>query len=378
MISLVTAATAQTTVRQACSALGIAPATYYRNVAPRHTVHRRRGQGRKLDQEEKQRTLGYLHEARFADLAVPQVHAQLLEESIYVCSERTMYRVLHEHQEVRERRDRRRHPKYSIPRLVAFAPKQVWTWDISKIPGPFKRSWFHLYVILDIYSRFVVGWMLAHRESTELGKRLISDACKREGIVENQLIIHADRGSPMKAKPMEDLFVDLGIGKSHSRPRVSNDNPYSESFFGTTKEHMPEHFDSIAQARSFFSDTFSAYNNERKHVGLQMLTPATVHFGRVDEVLVVKQAALDGAYQRNPKRFPNGRPVAKRPATEVWINKPDAASVFQEPVPNQQESQPVPLPSDDTRSQPSSTPPKGVQAGVAPHISTQNIDVPLL
>lgn len=378
MISLVTAAAEQSTTQHACSALGIARATYYRNVEPRHTVHRRRGQGRKLNQEEKQRALDYLHEARFADLAVPQVHAQLLEESIYVCSERTMYRVLNERQEIRERRDRRRHPIYKIPRLVAHGPKQVWTWDISKIPGPIKRSWFHLYVILDIYSRFVVGWMLAHRESTELGKRLISDACKREGILADELIIHADRGSPMKAKPMEDLFVDLGIGKSHSRPRVSNDNPYSESLFGTTKEHMPEHFDSIAQARAFFSDTFNAYNNERKHVGLQMLTPATVHFGRVDEVLAIKQAALDEAYWRNPKRFPHGPPIAKRPPKEVWINKPDAAQVNQEPMPNMQESQPVPLPSDDTRRQPSGTPPKGVQAGVAPHISTQNIDVPLL
>ena len=174
-----------------------------------------------------------MHELRFADLAVPQVHAQLLEESIYVCSERTMYRILDQEQEVRERRDRRRHPVYSVPRLVARAPKQVWTWDISKIPGPFKRSWFHLYVIIDIYSRFVVGWMLAHRECTELGKRLISDACKREGIGESQLTIHADRGAPMKAKAMEDLFADLGLFKSHGRPRVSNDNPYSESFFAT-------------------------------------------------------------------------------------------------------------------------------------------------
>ena len=187
-----------------------------------------RGLGRKLKQEERQQALDYLHESRFADLAVPQVHAQLLEESKYVCSERTMYRLLDEQKEVRERRDRRRHPSYNVPRLVARGPNEVWTWDISKIPGPYKRCWFHLYVIIDIYSRFVVGWMLAHRESTELGKRVINDACKREGILEEQLTIHADRGSPMRAKSMEDMFVDLGLFKSHSRPRVSNDNPYSE------------------------------------------------------------------------------------------------------------------------------------------------------
>ena len=319
----------------------------------------------------------HLHEPRFADLAVPQVHAQLLEESTYVCSERTMYRILNEEQEVRERRDRRRHPVYSVPRLVARAPKQVWTWDISKIPGPYKRSWFYLYVIIDIYSRFVVGWMMAHRESTELGKRLISDACKREGIVDNQLTIHADRGSPMKAQAMTDLFADLGLGKSHSRPRVSNDNPYSESFFSTTKEHMPEHFDSIAQARAFFADTFSAYNNEHKHVGLQMLTPSTVHHGRVDEVLATKQATLDEAYRRTPSRFPHGPPIAKRPPAEVSINKPDAAQV-PSAEPNPQESPAVPLPSDDTRNQPSSTPTKGVQAGAAPHINNKSNDVPLL
>lgn len=368
----------QIAVHDACSALGVAPSTYYRNVTLRHTVHQRRGGGgRRLKEEERQRVLNYLHERRFADLAVPQVHAQLLEESTYVCSERTMYRILNEHQEVRDRRDRRRHPIYSIPRLVARAPKQVWTWDISKIPGPYKRSWFYLYVIIDIYSRFVVGWMLAHRESTALGRRLIADACKREGIIENELTIHADRGSPMRAKAMEDLFADLGLGKSHSRPRVSNDNPYSESFFSTTKEHMPEHFDSIVQARSFFADTFIRYNNEHKHVGLQMLTPSTVHHGKVDEMLTIKQAALDEAYRRTPLRFPHGPPLAKRPPAEVWINKPDATDVSTRNS-NPQESLPVPLPSDDTRNQPTSTPIKGVQAGAAPRLNDTNNDVPLL
>ncbi len=343
-------------------------------------MHKRRGgAGRKLKQEERQRVIEYLHEPRFADLAVPQVHAQLLEESIYVCSERTMYRILDEEKEVRERRDQRRHPVYSVPRLVARAPKEVWTWDISKIPGPYKRSWFYLYVIVDIFSRYVVGWMLAHRECTELGKRLISDACKREGILEEQLTIHADRGAPMRAKAMEDLFEDLGLFKSHSRPRVSNDNPYSEALFGTTKEHMPEHFDSIAQGRAFFSDTFEAYNNERKHVGLQMLTPSTVHFGKVDEVLAAKQVALDEAYRLNPVRFPHGPPVAKRPPIEVWINKPDAAEVpGQETKPSPQESPAIPLPSDDVRSRPISTPPKGVQADGAPHVDQKISDLPLL
>ena len=182
----------------------------------------------------------------------------------------------------------------------------------------------------------------------------------------------------MKAQAMEDLFADLGLHKSHSRPRVSNDNPYSESFFSTTKEHMPEHFDSIVQARSFFADTFNIYNNEHKHVGLQMLTPSTVHNGKVDEVLAIKQAALDEAYRRSPSRFPHGRPIAKRPPDEVWINKPDAAEV-PEAKPNPQESAAIPLPSDDTRSQPIGTPTKGVQAGAAPHhINNQNTDVPLL
>lgn len=351
-------------MRTACDAFGVAPATYYRNVHPKHTVHKPRGLGRKLKQEERQQALDYLHESRFADLAVPQVHAQLLEESKYVCSERTMYRILDEQKEVRERRDRRRHPSYNVPRLVARGPNEVWTWDISKIPGPYKRCWFHLYVIIDIYSRFVVGWMLAHRESTELGKRVISDACKREGILEEQLTIHADRGSPMRAKSMEDMFVDLGLFKSHSRPRVSNDNPYSESFFATTKEHMPECFSSITQGRAFFADAFNGYNNHDKHSGLQMLTPSTVHHGKVEQVLAIKQAALDEAFRRNPNRFPHGPPTAKRPPAEVWINKPDGTQV-PSAASNPQESPSTPLPSDEKRSQPSSTPPKGVQAGAA-------------
>jgi len=206
--------------------------------------------------------------------------------------------------------------------------------------------------------------MLAHRESTELGKRVISDACKREGILEEQLTIHADRGSPMRAKSMEDMFVDLGLFKSHSRPRVSNDNPYSESFFATTKEHMPECFSSITQGRAFFADAFNGYNNHDKHSGLQMLTPSTVHHGKVEQVLAIKQAALDEAFRRNPNRFPHGPPTAKRPPAEVWINKPDGTQV-PSAASNPQESPSTPLPSDDNRSQPSSTPPKGVQAGAA-------------
>ena len=182
----------------------------------------------------------------------------------------------------------------------------------------------------------------------------------------------------MKAKAMEDLFADLGLFKSHGRPRVSNDNPYSESFFATTKQHMPEHFDSIVQARAFFADTFNAYNNEHKHAGLEMLTPAAVHCGKVEEVIAIKQAALDEAYRRNPVRFPHGPPVAKRPPAEVWINRPDAGALPPEVAPNPQESLAVPLPSDDTRSQPSSTPAKGVQADAAPIINNKSSDVPIL
>lgn len=313
-------------VRAACTALGVSSATYYRRSRPTGVRQNRRSP-RRLTDEERAEVLERVNTPRFADQPVTEVHATLLEESVYLCSERTMYRILAENKQVRERRNQLRHPKRAVPRLVARGPREVWTWDITKLPGPFKWSYYYLYVILDIYSRYVVGWMIAHRETAALAERLIRETCEREGIEPETLTLHADRGSPMKSKVVGELLADLGVAKSHSRPRVSNDNPYSESQFKTLKYQpgFPERFDSAAHARWHGQDFFGWYNEEHHHVGLAMMTPADVHFGRVDQIVATKQAALDGAYARTPHRFPNGPPCAKRPPVEVWINRPDTS-----------------------------------------------------
>ena len=314
--------------RAACAALGVPRATYYRRMKPAATPRQRPVSHRALSSQEHKEILAVLHEPRFVDLAVPQIYAQLLEDGRYLCAERTMYRILEREKEVSDRRNQARHPRAKVPRLRAFAPRQVWSWDITKIPGPFKHMWFHLYVVLDIFSRFVVGWMLAHRESAALARRLIETTCQREGIVADQLTLHADRGPAMKSKTLKELLGDLGIDKSHSRPRVSDDNPYSEAQFKTIKYRPDalEHAESVYHGRSHFRDMFHWYNHEHRHSGLAMLTPAMVHFDRVDDVIADKQVALDAALRRHPERFPHGPPKVLRPPAEVWINRPSVGT----------------------------------------------------
>jgi putative transposase len=326
-IAAVRAASEQLGVTSACAALGLPMATYYRRSVPKPPLAPRRSPPRTLAAPERAAVLEVLHEPRFVDLAPPQVFAQLLDEERYLCSERTMYRILEEHHEVRERRDQLRHPHYPAPELLAAAPNQVWSWDITKLLGPAKWTYFYLYVILDIFSRYVVGWMVAYEESAALAKKLIAQSCARQGIVAGQLTLHADRGSSMKSKPVALLLSDLGVTKTHSRPYVSNDNPFSEAQFKTMKyrPEFPERFGSIQDARRVGHVFFPWYNTAHRHSGLGMLTPHEVHYGLAAKRVEARRRVLAAAYAAHPERFVAGLPRPPALPTEVWINKPKAA-----------------------------------------------------
>lgn len=268
--------------------------------------------------------LDVLHEDRFVDKAPSEVYAKLLDEGIYLCSIRTMYRILSAENEVKERRNQLRHPQYKKPELLATAPNQVWSWDITKLKGPVKWTYYYLYVIIDIFSRHVVGWLIAGRENAELATLLISETCRRQRIDENQLLIHSDRGSPMTSKAVALLMSDLGITKSLSRPQVSNDNPFSESQFKTLKYRpdFPERFGSIQDARAFCQKLFDWYNNEHYHSGIALMTPAMVHYGKAKDRSEMRQTVLSGAFERHPERFVNGQPKVLVLPEAVWINPP--------------------------------------------------------
>ena len=310
----------------ACAALSLPRATYYRRVkpvAPRPAAARPRPL-RALGDRERREVLAVLHREQFVDKAPAEAHAMLLDEGRYFCSVRTMYRILEEEKEVRERRDQLRHPRYRKPELLATAPNQVWSWDITKLLGPVKWTYYYLYVILDIFSRYAVGWLLAERESAGLARRLIAETCARQGIEKSQLTIHADRGSAMKSLPVAQLLADLGVTKSHSRPHVSDDNPYSESQFKTMKyrPEFPERFGSSRDARAFCRTFFDWYNLEHRHSGIGYLTPEMVQYGHAKKVLERRQIVLTAAFENHPERFVNKPP---RPATlpnAVWINPP--------------------------------------------------------
>jgi putative transposase len=311
----------------ACRALGVSRATFYRRDSKREKPLMRlvpRPSPRRMPDPERQGVLEVLHCERFVDKAPAQVYATLLDEGNYLCSERTMYRLLEEAGEVRERRNQLRHPPAAKPRLVATAPNQVWSWDITKLPGPYRGILFYLYVVLDIFSRYVVGWMLAHRESAELAQRLLREAFQREGIEEGQLTVHADRGPAMISHGVADLLAALSLTKSHGRPHVPDDNPYSESQFKTFKYQpgFPDRFGSYEHALAHCQRLFPWYNHEHRHSGIAYLTPADVHHGRAQEVLEARQHVLDTAYERHPERFVNGPPRVCSLPQEVWINPP--------------------------------------------------------
>jgi putative transposase len=261
--------------KPACEALGVSRATYYRGRLPKAEPRRRRPPPRALDEAERRQVLETLNSERFVDQAPAEVHAALLDEGRYHCSVRTMYRILAASAQVRERRDQLRHPAYTKPELCATGPNQVWSWDITKLLGPTKWTYFYLYVILDIFSRYVVGWLLAHRESAALAKRLIAETCSKEGIEPGQLGLHADRGTSMTSKTVAQLLADLAITKTHSRPHVSNDNPFSESAFKTMKYRpdFPEHFGSAEHGRAFCRPFFDWYNTRHHHSGLGFPMP---------------------------------------------------------------------------------------------------------
>jgi putative transposase len=312
-------------VAPTCRALGLPRATYYRGRQPTRPSQPRRS-ARALLPAERQAVLEALHEPRFADLPPAEVYATLLEEEKYLCSERTMYRLLAANREVRERRDVLRHPRYPVPELLATRPNELWSWDITKLLGPAKWTYYYLYVILDVFSRYVVGWLAAYRESAALAERLIAETCRRQGIVPGQLTIHADRGSAMTSKPVTFLMADLGITKTHGRPHVSNDNPYSEAQFKTFKyrPEFPERFGSLEHARALSRELFQWYNHEHHHSALGLLTPADVHYGRAAAKMAERAAVLAHAYARHPERFVRGVPRPTAPPTAVWINRPQS------------------------------------------------------
>jgi putative transposase len=313
----------------ACTAIGLPRPTYYRWRCPRPPAPRKSpASPRALSPEERGEVLATLNSERFSDLAPREVYATLLDEDKYLCSVRTMYRVLDENGEVRERRDQLRHPAYQKPELLATGPNQVWSWDITKLLGPEKWSYFYLYVILDIFSRYVVGWMVAGGESAALAKRLIAETLSKQAIESGQLTIHADRGSSMTSKPVALLLADLGVTKTHSRPQVSNDNPYSESQFKTLKymPQFPDRFGSIEDARSFLQAFFRWYNVEHHHSGIGLLTPAVVHLGREKEVTAKRRSVLRAAYQARPERFVRKVPEPPAPPVAAWINPPKSGS----------------------------------------------------
>jgi putative transposase len=313
-------------IKAACRALGVPRSWYYRQrqAGSQPVKQTRPSPARALTAAERQQIRAILNSPRFVDLAPPQVYATLLDEGRYLCSLRSLYRVLAENDEVRERRNQLRRPVYRKPELLARGPNQVWSWDITRLLGPLKWSYFYLYVILDIYSRYVVGWMVALQEAGYLAEELIAETLRRQGIAPGQLTIHADNGKPMVAKPLAFMLAELGVTKSHSRPYQSNDNPFSEAQFKTMKYHpaYPERFGDLLDAREWGQVFFPWYNHEHHHSALGLLTPADVHYGRAPQILAQRQVTLLQAYQQHPERFVKGQPVPAQLPEAVWINPP--------------------------------------------------------
>ena len=326
MIALTDQASKEVATAPLCRALGVARASLYRHRKPKPTGERkpRPTPPRALSPAERREVKATLNEPRFVDKAPAEVYATLLDEGRYQCSMRTMYRLLAEDDSARERRDQLRHPSYVRPELRASAPNRIWSWDITKLLGPTTWTTYSLYVILDLFSRYTVGWMVAPRESAKLAERLIRESCRKQSIAPDQLVIHSDRGAAMTAKSVARLLGDLGVTKSHSRPHVSDDNAYSEAQFKTLKYRpdFPARFDGIEHARAFCREFFGWYNDEHRHWGIGLLTPKTVHYGDADEVIDARQEVLLQAYNAHPERFVSGTPTPPELPQEVWINRP--------------------------------------------------------
>jgi transposase InsO family protein len=317
-------------VKTACQALSIPRAAFYRHndKAPQiqqYAAPIRPKPPLSLSDDERQAVLDLLHSERFADQAPHQVYAQLLDEGVYLCSIRTMYRILEkEHGCVRERRRQVVRPAYSKPELLAVAPNQVWSWDITKLKAPTKWKYYYLYVIMDIFSRYVVGWMVSYSEQTELAKRLIKETCLKQKISTGELTLHADRGSSMKSKGVAELLMDLGVAKTHSRPHVSNDNPFSEAQFKTLKycPQFPGTFGSLQDARLFCRSFFDWYNSRHHHSGIGLMTPEQMHYGLAQQIFDNRARVLKTAFEKQPLRFKGKNPIPPEIPTAAWINKP--------------------------------------------------------
>lgn len=314
-------------IKPTCDSLRLSRASFYRWRKPSPPQKVRAAHPRALKKEEKEEVLDILNNERFVDQSPPTVYNTLLDEGVYLCSVSTMYRIMREAKEVRERRQKARVCNYKKPELLATSPNQVWSWDITKLKGPVKWQYFYLYVIIDIYSRYVVGWMVAKQELGVLARQLIKDSYIRQQVNPEQLTLHSDRGSSMKSKPVANLLVDLGVIKSHSRPSVSDDNPFSEAQFKTLK-YMPEfpgHFGSIEDARVHCVRFFDWYNKEHYHSGIGYYTPKMVHYGSADDVKKHRQKVLEVAWENHPERFKR-LPLATSVPEEVYINKPEVAA----------------------------------------------------
>ena len=314
-------------VSAACLALGVPRSSLYRARQPKREPKPRPTPERALTPEEKEQVLQTLNSERFQDCAPREVYATLLDDGKYLCSLSTMYRTLKERKQVRERRNQLRHPVYTKPELLATGPNQLWSWDLTKLRGPAKWTYYYLYTILDVFSRYVPGWLIAECESATLAEQLIAETCAKQGIEPDQLTLHADRGSAMISKTVALLLADLGVTKTHSRPHVSNDNPYSESQFKTMKYRpdYPDRFGSIQDARAWARAFFRWYNHEHHHTGLGLLTPVIVHYGQAQRVVEQRQQVLQAAYAAHPERFVRGIPRPPSLPTEVWINKPQSS-----------------------------------------------------
>lgn len=313
--------------RPACRALGASPATVYRRRRPSEPRRPRPRPTpvRALTAPERELVLEVLHSERFVDTSPEETWATLLDEGTYLCSTRTMYRILAaQHGGVRDRRNRLTHPPYNAPELLAEHPNELWSWDISKLKGLAKWTSFYLYVILDVYSRYIVGWTVAYRETAQLAKALIEQATEQQKITPKILTLHADRGGPMRSKPVAFLLADLGVTKTHSRPYTSTDNPYSEAGFKTLKyrPEFPARFDSIEHAREHCRAFVDWYNHAHRHSGIGLMTPAAVHHGHAEQLHAARAGVLDAAFAAHPERFVRKPPVPPQLPTAAWINKP--------------------------------------------------------
>lgn len=319
-------------VTQACDALGVVRSSWYRTQQPVRIPEQRHypSPPRALSSEERTHVRDVLNSERFADQSPYEIYATLLEEGVYYCSIRTLYRILEAYAEVQERRNQLRHPTYTKPELLASGVNQLWSWDISKLRGPRPGQYYYLYVILDVFSRYIVGWLVADHESAHLAEQLVLESCRKQAIARDHLTLHADRGPAMIAKSLAQCLLDLGVGKSHSRPYTPNDNPFSEAQFKTMKyrHDYPQRFDSQSHARAWARSFFAWYNHQHHHVALGLFTPAAVHHAQTPHLIAKRQQVLDHSYRLHPERFVHGPPISLTPPDSVGINLPTPVKAF--------------------------------------------------